>query len=53
VLTGSISRFGDAYQLTLQLGDNDKRQVVHRAARLAKNADVLRLQVVYAVAERC
>jgi hypothetical protein len=51
VLTGSISRFGDAYQLTLQLVDNDKRQVVHRATRLAQNADVLRLQVVYAVAE--
>ena len=51
VLAGSISRFGDALQLNLQLLDSQKGQVLHRATRLAKDESSLRLQVVYAVAE--
>jgi TolB-like protein len=51
VLGGSVSRFGDALQLNLQLFDNQKSQVVHRATRLAKSASELRTQVIYAVAE--
>jgi hypothetical protein len=51
VLAGAVSRFGDALQLNLQLFDNQKSLVVHRATRLAKNESDLRLQVIYAVAE--
>ena len=51
VLAGNVSRFGDALQLNLQLFDNKKAQVVHRATRLAKNESDLRTQVIYAVAE--
>jgi TolB-like protein len=50
-LAGNVSRFGDALQLNLQLFDNKKNQVVHRATRLAKSESDLRTQVIYAVAE--
>lgn len=51
VLAGNVSRFGDALQLNLQMFDNKKSQVVHRATRLSKNESDLRTQVIYAVAE--
>ncbi|MBK7862876.1 MAG: hypothetical protein IPJ65_30560 [Archangiaceae bacterium] len=51
VLNGNVSKFGDALQLNLQLFDNQKSQVVHRATRLAKSESELRTQVLYAVAE--
>lgn len=51
VLAGSISKFGDALQLNLQLLDSQKGQVVHRSTRLAKDESSLRLQLVYVVAE--
>lgn len=50
-VAGSVSRFGDALQLNLQLFDNKKGQVVHRATRLSKSESELRTQVIYAVAE--
>jgi TolB-like protein len=51
VLTGNVSRFGDALQLNLQLFDNQKSGGVARATRLAKSESDLRTQVIYAVAE--
>ncbi len=51
VLGGNVTRFGDALQLNLQLFDNQKSVVVHRATRLAKSESELRTQVIYAVAE--
>jgi hypothetical protein len=51
VLNGNVTRFGDALQLNLQLYDNKKSQVIHRATRLANSESELRTQVLYAVAE--
>lgn len=51
VLAGNVSRFGDALQLNLQMFDNQKNLVVHRATRLSKSESDLRTQVIYAVAE--
>jgi len=51
VLGGNVTRFGDALQLNLQLFDNKKSQVIHRATRLAKSESELRTLVIYAVAE--
>ncbi|MBL8951033.1 MAG: hypothetical protein JNK82_09670 [Myxococcaceae bacterium] len=51
VLGGNVTKFGDALQLNLQLFDNQKSVVVHRATRLAKSESELRTQVLYAVAD--
>jgi hypothetical protein len=51
VLSGNVTRFGDALQLNLQLFDNTKNAIVYRATRLAKTESDLRVQVIYAVAE--
>lgn len=51
VLTGSITRLGDAYQLNLQMIDSAKAQAVGRSTRLAKDLTFLRRQIPYALAE--
>jgi TolB-like protein len=51
VLSGSIGRLGDAYQLNLQMLDARKAQVVGRSTRIARDLDGVRAQIPYAVAE--
>ncbi len=51
VLSGSLSRLGDAYQLSLQVLDTVKGQSIGRSTRLAGELDTLRLLLPYAVAE--
>lgn len=51
VLSGSVGRLGDAYQLNLQMLDARKAQVVGRSTRIARDLDGLRAQIPYAVAE--
>ncbi len=51
VLSGSLSRLGDAYQLSLQVLDTVKGQPVGRSTRLAGELDTLTLLLPYAVAE--
>jgi hypothetical protein len=51
VLSGALTRLGDAYQLSLQTIDTTKAQPVGRSVRIAKDPAVLTEQVPFAVAE--
>lgn len=51
VLSGQLARVGSAYQLSLQMVDTQKTQVVARATRLAGDLQTLRSVVAYAAAE--
>jgi hypothetical protein len=51
VLSGQLSKVGDAYQLTLQTLDTQKAVTVARSMRLVKEVNALRDQLPYAVAE--
>ncbi len=51
VLSGSLSRLGDALQLSLQMLDTQKSQPVGRAIRIAKDARALVATLPWAVAE--
>jgi TolB-like protein len=51
VLSGSLAKLGDTYQLTLQTLDSRKAQPVGRSTRLAKDLATLRGQLPWAVAE--
>ena len=51
VLSGTLSKLGDAVQLQLQGLDTQKSQPVGRATRIARSLDALRELVPYAAAE--
>lgn len=51
VLSGTLARLGNAYQLTLQTLDATRAQPVGRATRFASGLEALRAQLTYAVAE--
>ena len=51
VLSGSLARLGDAYQLTLNTLDTQKAQPLGRATRLARSLEALRGLLPWAVAE--
>src|SRR5207248_3217749 len=51
VLSGSLARLGDTYQLSLQTLDSTKAQPIGRSTRLAKDLATLRAQLGYTVAE--
>jgi TolB-like protein len=51
VLSGSVSKLGDAYQLALQALDSNRAQSMGRSTRLAQDLATLRNQIPYAVAE--
>lgn len=51
VLSGSVGKLGDAYQMNLQMLDATKAQVVGRSTRIARDLDGLSAQIPYAVAE--
>jgi hypothetical protein len=51
VLSGSIARLGEVYQLTLQTLDSTQARPVGRSTRIAKDLATLRNQLAYAVAE--
>ncbi|MEW5740885.1 MAG: hypothetical protein AB1938_18340 [Myxococcota bacterium] len=51
VLSGSLAKLGDAYQLTLSTLDSQKAQPIGRATRIAKDLDGLRAALPSAVAE--
>lgn len=51
VLTGSLAKLGDAFQLTLSTLDSQKAQPIGRATRIAKSLDALRAALPSAVAE--
>ncbi|MFL5321300.1 MAG: hypothetical protein ACJ790_16695 [Myxococcaceae bacterium] len=51
VLSGSLGKLGEAYQLNLQMLDSEKAQTVGRSTRIAKDLEALRAQIPYAVAE--
>jgi hypothetical protein len=51
VLSGTLARLGDAYQLTLTALDTQKAQPLGRTTRLAKDLATLQAQIPYAVAE--
>lgn len=51
VMSGSLARLGDAYQLTLTTMDSQKAQPLGRATRLARSLEALRTMLPYAVAE--
>jgi hypothetical protein len=51
VLSGSLAKLGDTYQLTLQTLDSKKAQPVGRSTRLAKDLETLHKQLPWAVAE--
>jgi len=51
VLSGSVAKLGDVFQLTLQMLDSERAQPVGRSTRLAKDLSVLRQQLPYSVAE--
>jgi hypothetical protein len=51
VLTGSLAKLGDAYQLTLSTLDSQKAQPIGRATRIAKDLAGLRAALPSAVAE--
>jgi hypothetical protein len=51
VLSGSLAKLGDTYQLTLQTLDSRKAQPVGRSTRLAKDLATLRAQLPWALAE--
>ena len=51
VLSGALSRYGDTYELSLQLVDTVKGRRTSQASRLSHDLTTLRLLVPYAVAE--
>jgi hypothetical protein len=51
VLSGSLARFGDAYQLTLTTMDTQKAQPLGRCSRIAKDLAALNQGISVAVAE--
>lgn len=51
VLSGTLAKLGDSYQLTLQGIDSQKAQPVGRTVKIAKDLEQLRGIVPYAVAE--
>jgi TolB-like protein len=51
VLTGSVTRLGDAYQLNLQTVDTAKAQPLGRATRIANDLKALRDQIPFALAD--
>lgn len=51
VLSGSLTRLGDAYQLSLQTIDTNKAQPIGRSVRIATDPSALIDQVPFAVAE--
>lgn len=51
VLSGTLAKLGDAYQLTLTTLDTVKAQPLGRSTRLANDLGALRAQLPYAVAE--
>jgi TolB-like protein len=51
VLSGSVARLGDAFQLNLQTMDSQKAQPLGRATLIGKDLGVLREQLKYVVAE--
>jgi hypothetical protein len=51
VMSGSVAKLGDAFQLSLQTLDTSKAQPVGRSTRLAKDLETLRRQLPYSVAE--
>jgi TolB-like protein len=51
VLSGTVARLGEAYQLTLQTLDSSKAQPLGRSVRLARDLATLREGLPWAVAE--
>lgn len=51
VLSGSVARLGEAFQLNLQTIDTTRTQTVGRATRIANDLGQLRDQIPYAFAE--
>jgi TolB-like protein len=51
VMSGSITKLGEAYQLNLQTLDSNKAQPVGRSTRITRNLESLHAQLAYAVAE--
>jgi hypothetical protein len=51
VLTGSVTRLGDAYQLNLQTVDTTKAQPLGRTTRIANDLKALRDQIPLALAD--
>jgi hypothetical protein len=51
ILTGTLARLGDAYQLTLNALDTQKAQPLGRSTKLSKDLATLQLMIPYAVAE--
>ncbi len=51
VLTGSVSKLGDAYQLTLQTLDSQRATTLGRSVRLARDEVLLRKGIAYAASE--
>lgn len=51
VLSGTVARLGDAYQLTLTTLDTQKAQPLGRATRLAKDLGTLQATLPYALSE--
>jgi hypothetical protein len=51
VISGTVAKLGDAYQLSLQTLDTAKAQPIGRSMRLANDLSALRAQLPYSVAE--
>ncbi len=51
VMSGSVGKLGEAYQLSLQTLDSKKAQPLGRSVRLAQDITILRRQLAFAVAE--
>jgi TolB-like protein len=53
VMTGSLTKLGEAFQLNLQAVDTKNGKTLGRTTKLAKDFESIRLQIPYAVAEAC
>ncbi len=53
VMSGSITRLGEVYQLSLQVLDTAKAHPVGRSTKVAKDLEALRAMIPWAVAEAC
>lgn len=53
MLTGSLAKVGDVFQLNLQVVDTRNARTLGRSSKLARDFESLRMQVTYAVAEAC
>jgi len=51
ILSGSVAKLGEAFQLSLQTLDSRKTQPLGRSVRIARSLEVLRSQIPYSVAE--